>query len=60
MNPQTAPELKTQTSPSWHKRKWVQNSVFIVGTILAIYAMVYADVVLRARESYLEGEKYWR
>ena len=26
----------------------------------AIYGMVYVDVVLRARDAYQEGEKYWR
>ena len=30
----------------------------ILAVVAAIYAMIYADVVLRAREAYLEGEKY--
>jgi hypothetical protein len=29
------------------------------GTLAAMYAMVYVDVVWRAKEAYLEGEKYW-
>ena len=29
-----------------------------MAVVAAIYAMIYADVVLRAREAYFEGEKY--
>jgi hypothetical protein len=31
----------------------------ILATIILTYAIIYIDVVLRAREAYLEGEKYW-
>ncbi len=39
---------------------WFRNTVWIVGTVFVLYGMVYADVLLRAREAYMEGEKYWR
>lgn len=32
--------------------------VFIA--IILVYVIIYIDVTLRAREAYLEGEKYWR
>src|SRR6185436_11662090 len=44
----------------WIQRKWVRNAGLALGGIAAIYAMIYADVLLRAREAYLEGEKYMR
>ncbi len=47
-------------TPSWRKSKWLKNSLWIAGTILVLYAMVYVDVVLRAKDAYREGEKYWR
>jgi hypothetical protein len=31
--------------------------VYFLGLVAAVYAMVCADVVLRARSAYLEGEK---
>ena len=42
------------------RRKWVKNLCWVLGTVAVLYGMIYADVVLRARESYLEGEKYMR
>ena len=59
-------ESQTSLSPQsasgivWYKKKWVQNIFWVFGVILILYTMVYIDVVMRARESYLEGEKYWR
>ncbi len=43
---------------SWTQKRWVRNLLFGLGTAAVLYAMVAVDVVLRARESYLEGEKY--
>ncbi len=40
--------------------RWVKNALWIASTIAILYGMVYVDVILRARESYMEGEKYWR
>lgn len=50
--PSQLPQIK------WHERKWVRNSGTIFGAVAVLYAMIYVDVVLRAREAYLEGEKY--
>ena len=41
-------------------KKWQTLGLWILGTVAATYAMIYVDVVQRAKESYLEGEKYWR
>ena len=35
-----------------------RTSLTVLACILAVYGMVYADVWLRARSAYLEGEKY--
>jgi hypothetical protein len=40
-------------------KKWHRIGMLTAGTIVAMYAMVYVDVVSRAKEAYLEGEKYW-
>ncbi len=50
-----------ETPPqTWRRSKWFRNGLWIAGTVAVLYAMVYADVLLRAREAYMEGEKYWR
>lgn len=36
-----------------------QLALCIAATVIVMYGMVYADVVLRAKHSYEEGEKYW-
>jgi hypothetical protein len=41
------------------KKKWVKIGLSVIGCIIAVYALIYVDVVLRARSAYLEGEKYW-
>lgn len=41
----------------WQKR-WVQNTALAVLAAIGVYALIYADVVSRAKESYNEGEKY--
>jgi hypothetical protein len=35
-----------------------RKSLLVLACVAAVYAMVYADVWLRARSAYLEGEKY--
>lgn len=40
-------------------KKWQQTLLWIAGTVAIMYGMVYVDVVLRAKEAYQEGEKYW-
>ena len=40
-------------------KKWQQIALGAAGTIAAMYGMIYVDVVSRAKEAYLEGEKYW-
>ena len=42
------------------KKKPVQITLLVCGVIAVVYAMIYVDVVSRAKESFLEGEKYWR
>lgn len=59
------PAPPIETSPTslptnWWQRKWVKTAGLVIGTIAMVYAMVYVDVVLRAKEAYEEGEKYWR
>jgi len=41
------------------KRKIPFIAGLIVSSILVVYLMVYSDLWLRARNAYLEGEKYW-
>jgi hypothetical protein len=40
-------------------KKWQRGTLLVAGTLGVMYGMVYADVVCRAKEAYLEGEKYW-
>ena len=54
-----APQLPSAAVP-WYRKPWGQRTLWIGGTIFLLYAMVYVDVTLRARESYQEAEKYWR
>jgi hypothetical protein len=35
-----------------------RKALAVLACVLAVYGMVYADVCLRARSAYLEGEKY--
>ncbi len=41
------------------QKRWVKTAGLVLLCIGAVYALIYADVVLRARSAYLEGEKYW-
>lgn len=36
----------------------VKRVLLVLGAACAVYAMIYADLVLRARSAYLEGEKF--
>lgn len=40
-------------------KKWHKIALLVAGTVAAMYGMVYVDVVMRAKEAYQEGEKYW-
>ena len=40
--------------------RWTRNGLLALSTVATVYGMIYADVVLRARSAYLEGERYWR
>ena len=42
------------------KKKWFRITILVAGAVIIVYAMIYVDVVLRARSAFLEGEKYWR
>lgn len=56
------PEIQTAfpAETPWIRKRWVQNLLWGLGTALLLYALVAADVLWRARESYLQGEKYMR
>ena len=40
-------------------KPWLQKAVVVLGTIALVYAMIYVDVVCRARYAYRQGEMYW-
>ena len=40
-------------------KKWQKITLMTAGTVALLYGLVYVDVVMRAKEAYLEGEKYW-
>jgi hypothetical protein len=41
-------------------KRWQERFLWIIALVAMVYGMVYVDVVWRAKESFLEGEKYWR
>jgi len=41
-------------------KRWQEIALWVLGTIAVMYGMIYCDVVLRAKEAYQEGEKYWQ
>jgi hypothetical protein len=41
------------------QKRGVRITAAAAACVLLVYALIYADVVLRARSAYLEGEKYW-
>ena len=55
----TQKTIELQTPTNLPRKKWIQNIYWVLATIAILYAMIYIDVCLRAREAYLEGEKYW-
>ncbi len=40
--------------------RWLPIALWILGTMGIVYGAIYADVVVRAKESFEQGEKYWR
>lgn len=49
-------EIKTP----WYQWRWVRYLAAAKVTLLLLYGMIYLDVVSRAKNAYLEGEKYSR
>lgn len=41
-------------------KKWQGIALWVLGTAAVTYGMIYIDVIQRAKESYLQGEKYMR
>ena len=41
------------------QKRWFRVTLKVLVCVVAVYALVFADVMLRARSAYLEGEKYW-
>src|SRR4051812_15948617 len=41
-------------------KPWQKRLLWAASLTAAVYGMVYADVVMRAKSAYQEGEKYWR
>ena len=39
-------------------KPWMRRIAWVAGTFAVTYGMIYADVVLRARSAYLQGEQY--
>jgi hypothetical protein len=50
-------DLSSEPAPIW-KRRWFQNTAMVLVAIIGVYAIVYRDVVSRARESYENAERY--
>jgi hypothetical protein len=40
-------------------KPWIKKTLAVAAGIALIYALVYVDVMLRARSAFNEGEKYW-
>lgn len=59
-----AENLETTPAPpqssGWRRSAWFKNALWILGTVVLMYGMVYVDVILRAKEAYEQGEKYSR
>ena len=41
------------------QKNWFRITLLVAGTIAIMYGMIYVDVLMRAREAYTEGEKFW-
>ena len=50
-------EFSALPAPLW-KRRWFQNLAIALLGALGVYALIYRDVVARARESYEQAETY--
>jgi hypothetical protein len=46
--------------PAWRQKTWVKNALLVAVTAAVAYAMVYVDVLARAREAFHQAEKYER
>ena len=60
MNPGVALDTRDAVSarvPLW-RRRWIQNVALAVFAVLGAYALIYHDVVSRARAAYLQGEMH--
>lgn len=51
---------ETASPASLWQKNWFRNALIVAGTVAVAYAMVYVDVVARAREAFRQGEKYER
>ena len=52
--------MSAETPPAAGRPAWLRLAAGIAAVAAVVYGMVAVDVVLRARSSYLEGEKYMR
>jgi len=52
------PQKITTDPKEWLKKPWVQNAGLILVGIIGVYSLIYFDVVSRAKESFMEAEKY--
>lgn len=58
--PEPAASTAAIPTPPPPQRSWLRIAGLLLGAIAFLYAMVIADLALRARHAYLEGEKYVR
>ncbi|MCG3205337.1 MAG: hypothetical protein KCHDKBKB_02057 [Elusimicrobia bacterium] len=42
----------------WWRSRWFKNLILVLTGVLGVYGIVLVDVVLRAKESYQQAEKY--
>jgi hypothetical protein len=42
----------------WWRRPWAKRTGLVAGAVVGVYALIYVDVLARARESFLQGETY--
>ncbi|MFN0117040.1 MAG: hypothetical protein ACKVQC_01935 [Elusimicrobiota bacterium] len=51
--------IPNQINSPWWKKRWIQNVCLVILGIIGVNIIVYLDVRSRAKESFLEGEKYF-
>ena len=56
-DPNSAPSAPASPAPWWRSVR-VQRGGVLIAAVLAVYGIVYQDVVSRAREAYEMGETY--